>query len=125
MEERTKELVKKKEYILVKYIWAILLACLIPVLGALILFYRAFVNFRKKHTTFYKEETKGIYVKDKRFKSGARYEGSRKHNTPVKVKININEKKIAKYKGIGYLIIGIASIIIYRFYGSIYSLFNY
>src|SRR5690606_25456099 len=57
----TENLIKKKEYIGIKFFWAILLSVFIPILGGLIVIYRGFVNFNKNHTTLHRIEKQSIY----------------------------------------------------------------
>lgn len=111
----TKNLIEPKEYISVKFFWAIVISGLLPFLGGLIIIYRGFVNFKKKFIKMYRLESQSVYASDKRYKSGRRYAGTRQTKIPVKVEINDNQQRRLKIKSYGYFIIGTASIIIYIF----------
>jgi hypothetical protein len=107
------DLIEEKEYIYVKFFWAIILSGLIPILGGLIVLYRGYVNFNKKFIKMYKIENQAVYSQDKRFKTGNRYEGTKQIKIPVNIETNEEQKKRAKIKSYGYLIIGMTSIIMY------------
>lgn len=104
-------MIKEKEYIWVKLLWAIIISGLLPVLGGLIIIYRGFINFNKKFVKMYKIKHKPIYVKDRRYKTGLRFEGMKQVKVPVKVEINNEQKLKARKKSYGYFVLGILSII--------------
>lgn len=106
-------LFEEKEYISVKLFWAIVISGLLPILGGIIILYRGYVNFNKKNIKLYKIENQAVYSLDKRFKTGTRYEGTKQVKIPVNIETNEIQRKRAKIKSYGYLIIGITSIIIY------------
>src|SRR5690606_919790 len=111
----TSNLIEEKEYIWVKFFWAIIISGLLPILGGLIITYRGFVNYNRKLVKMYRTENQSVYASDKRYKSGQRYEGTKQVKIPVKVEINDKQKRRKKIKSYGYFVIGISSIIIYSF----------
>src|SRR5690606_20440406 len=78
-------LTEEKEYIWVKFFWAIIISGLLPFLGGLIIIYRGYVNYNHKLIKMYKTESQSVYASDKRYKSGQRYEGTKQVKIPVKV----------------------------------------
>ncbi|MGG7036539.1 MAG: hypothetical protein ACI7YS_15285 [Flavobacterium sp.] len=108
-------LIEEKEYVWVKFIWAIIISGLLPILGGFIIIYRGFVNYNRKLAKMYKSESQSVYASDKRYNSGHRYEGTRQVKIPVKVELNDKQKQRTKIKSYGYFIIGSISIIIYLF----------
>src|SRR5690606_15969432 len=78
-------LIEEKEYVWVKFFWAIIISGFLPILGGLIIIYRGFVNYNKKLIKMYKTESQSVYASDKRYKTGVRYEGKRQVKIPVKV----------------------------------------
>lgn len=111
--EENSNLIKEKEYPLIKIIYAIILSVFIPVIGSFIVLYRAFVNLKAKQMTMYELQNQGVYSSDRRFTSGQRYEGSKTVKIPVKIDITEQEKKVKTFKGISYLIISIGALIMY------------
>ena len=111
--ENNSNLIKEKEYPLIKIIYAILISIFFPVIGSFIVLYRAFVNLNAKEMTMYKLENQGVYSPDGRFTNGKRYEGSKTVKIPVKIDITEQEKKIKTFKGITYIIIAIGVLIMY------------
>lgn len=108
-------LTEEKEYIWVKFFWAIIISGLLPFLGGLIIIYRGYVNYNHKLIKMYKTESQSVYASDKRYKSGQRYEGTKQVKIPVKVEITAKQKQRKKIKSYGYFVIGSISIIIYFF----------
>lgn len=106
-------LTEEKEYIWVKLFLAFIISVLLPFLGGLIIIYRGYVNYNHKLIKMYKTESQSVFVSDRRYKSGQRYEGTEQVKIPVKVKINAKQKQRKKIKSYGYFIIGSISIIIY------------
>lgn len=111
--EENSNLLKEKEYPLIKIIYAIILSVCIPVIGSFIVLYRAFVNLKSKQMTMYKLQNQGVYSSDRRFSSGQRYDGSKIVKIPVLIDITEKEKKVKNFKGISYLIISIGVLIMY------------
>jgi len=109
-------LIKEKEYPLIKIIYAIILSVFIPLIGSFIVLYRAFVNLKSKQMTIYKLQNQEVYSADRRFSSGQRYEGSKTVKIPVLIDITEKEKKIRTFKGISYLIISIGVLLMYFIY---------
>lgn len=108
-----KSLIEKKEYIGVKFFWAILISALVPIIGGLIIVYRGFANFNKKFITMYKIEKHSVYASDRRYKTGRRYEGTKQVKVPVQIQINESQKSRKRDKSYGYFIIGVLSIVFY------------
>lgn len=111
--EENPNLITKKEYPLLKIFYAIILSIFLPIIGSLIVLYRAFVNLNAKHMTYYRLESKSVYSKDNRFKDGKRYEGSKTVKVPVKIHITEQEKKVKTLKGISYLIISLSFLALF------------
>jgi hypothetical protein len=107
------DLIKKKEYPLLKIFYALILSVFFPIIGSFIVLYRAFVNLNAKKMTMYRIQNQGVYSSDKRYSSGQMYVGNTTEKIPVQIDITEQEKKIKKYKGISYLLISIAFIAIY------------
>jgi hypothetical protein len=107
------DLIKKKEYPLLKIFYALILSVFFPIIGSFIVLYRAFVNLNAKKMTMYRIQNQGVYSSDKRYSSGQMYVGNTTVKIPVQIDITEQEKKIKKYKGISYLLISIAFIAIY------------
>src|SRR5690606_32163822 len=87
----TSNLIEEKEYIWVKFFWAIIISGLLPILGGLIIIYRGFVNYNRKLVKMYRTENQSVYASDKRYKSGRRYEGTKQVKIPVKVRLMTNK----------------------------------
>jgi len=117
----TENLIKKKEYIGIKFFWAILLSLFIPILGGLIVIYRGFVNFNKNHTTLHRIEKQSIYASDRRYATGKRFEGYKEVAVPVKVEIDEKQKNRNRFKSYGYFFIGLLGLF---FSYSIFSSFD-
>ena len=111
--EDNSNLIKDKEYPLIKIIYAIILSVFVPVIGSFIVLYRAFVNLKAKQMTMYELKNQGVYSSDRRFTGGKRYEGSKIVKVPVKIDISEQEKKIKTFKGISYLIVAIGVLLMY------------
>lgn len=116
--EENSNLIKEKEYPLIKIGYALILSVVLPVIGSFIVLYRAFVNLKSKHMIMYKLEKQGIYSSDRRFTSGKRYEGYNTIKIPILIDITENEKKIKTIKGISYLLISICVLIMYLIFYS-------
>lgn len=111
--QENSNLIKEKEYPLIKIIYAIILSVFIPVIGSFIVLYRALVNLKATQMTMYELKNQGVYSPDRRFTNGQRYEGSKTVKIPVKIDITEKEKKVKTFKGISYLIIAIGVLIMY------------
>ncbi|MBN9285824.1 MULTISPECIES: hypothetical protein [unclassified Flavobacterium] len=112
------DLKEEREYIYVKFIWAIILSLVLPLVGSLIVIYRGYVNYTKNYKMMYRIKEEMMYSRDRRFRNGLRPEGYR--DVKVNEKVAIDEQKKAKnrYKAIGYFIIGgvIFTIYFIRFF---------
>jgi hypothetical protein len=106
-------LIKEKEYPLLKIIYAVIISFALPIVGSLIVIYRAILNLNAKEMTLFRLEKQGVYSQDKRYTSGKRYEGNRIVKIPVKVSISLQESKLKTIKGILYLVIAISVLIFY------------
>jgi len=115
---QTENLIQKKEYIGIKFFWAILLSIFLPILGGLIVIYRGFVNFNKDYITLQRIEKQSVYASDKRYSTGRRYEGHKEVAVPVKVGIDEKQKSRNRFKSYGYFLIGLFGL----FFG--YSIFS-
>lgn len=102
-----------KEYIVIKWFWAIVLAFLIPFVGSGILFYRSYINFTKDYKLMYYMQTQEIYKGDARFRTGQRHMGQREIKVETKIDINQKKKASNQIKAWGYLIIGISVLFFY------------
>ena len=45
--------IEEKEYVFIKFLWAILLSALIPLIGSVIVIYRGYVNIKKNNIKMY------------------------------------------------------------------------
>lgn len=106
-------LVEEKEYVYIKFFWAILLSFLIPLIGSLIVIYRGYVNIKKNKISMYKIERQPVYSIDRRHTSGKRLDGYREIKVPYYIEIDENQKSKNKFKSIGYFVIGFSILIFY------------
>jgi hypothetical protein len=104
---------KEKEWPLIKIFWAIIISLFLPIIGSLIVLYRAILNLKAKEMTLYRFDSQPVYSSDRRFTNGRRFEGNRQVKIPVIVEINENEKKIKLLKGVSYLIISVCFLIVW------------
>jgi len=108
-----KALKQDKEYIAIKWFWAVVLAFLIPFIGSGILLYRSYINFTKDYKLMYYMERQQVYKRDARYRGGARPLGYRDVKVETKVDIDQKKKSSNKIKALGYLTIGFATLIFY------------
>lgn len=106
-------LIEEKEYVYIKFLWAILLSALIPLIGSLIVIYRGYVNIKKNKISMYKIERQPVYSIDRRHTTGKRLDGFKEVKVPVYLEIDEKQKSKNKLKGIGYFAIGFSILIIY------------
>tara|TARA_R110000823_G_scaffold314507_2_gene443830 strand:- start:365 stop:874 length:510 start_codon:yes stop_codon:yes gene_type:complete len=108
-------LIEKKEYVYIKFFWAILLSALIPLIGSIIVIYRGYVNIKKNTISMYKIEKQPVYSIDRRHTTGKRLDGYREIKIPYYMEIDEKQKAKNKFKSIGYFVIGFSILIIYIF----------
>lgn len=96
-----------KEYIWVKWIWAVLISILIPFIGAFLILYRSIINFFKKTQKVDKLTTSPVYKSDKRYKEGVRYSGVTTVKNEIKIEPLPGYLKKQRIKAVGYLVIAL------------------
>lgn len=109
----SENLIEEKEYVFIKFLWAILLSALIPLIGSLIVIYRGYVNIKKNNIKMYKIEKQPLYSIDRRYTTGKRLDGYKEIKVPVYIEIDEKQKAKNKFKSIGYFTIGFLILIIY------------
>lgn len=99
----------KLENHFIAYCFISVVSILIPVFGSLYWIYKSIKNLIKKQTKFYRHIFKTTYVRDRRFKTGARPNGKVKVKefAPNSVKCNNKERKQYIVKGIFAMTIAI------------------
>lgn len=98
-----------------KYILVIIFGVFVPYIGVpIILFFGYKISIRKK-ITILKKESRAVYNRDRRFKTGQRYEGHRTHFKREKVEVNELEQEYLKIKSRNYYKIGIGLAIFWVF----------
>ncbi|WP_300491735.1 hypothetical protein [Flavobacterium sp.] len=102
-----------KEYIVIKWFWATVLAFLIPFVGSGILLYRSYINYTKDYKLMYYMERQNVYKSDARYRNGLRSLGYRNAKVQTKVDIDQNKKTSNRIKACGYFIIGFATLFFY------------
>ncbi len=107
------DLKQVKEYIVIKWFWALTLAFLIPFLGSGILLYRSYINFTKDYQLMYYMERQDVYKRDARYRTGLKSMGYRDVRVETKVAIDQKQKARNHIKAWGYFIIGIAIMLFY------------
>lgn len=92
---------------------------IIPIFGPIYWFYLSIRNFIRNKTRFYEVEKEGIYVRDRRFKTGRRLEGykTRRKLTDIYIKSTVKERIVFVVKGVLALWITIGFCFVqYQFY---------
>jgi len=99
------------------YFW-IFIVSLIPAVGSIIWLYKSIKNFIKTKTDCYTYETRAMYARDRRYRTGARYEGSYKEKVYLRnaIEATKKERKIYIAKGFAALFLAFG---LYYFYTSI------
>lgn len=101
------------------YFW-IGLFSLIPLVGSIIWLYKSMKNFFKTKTDCYTYKTRAIYARDRRYRTGARYEGSYQEKVYFTNKIEATKKERKIYIGKGFVALLLA-FSLYYFYASLDS----
>jgi hypothetical protein len=99
------------------YFWIFIIS-LIPLIGSLIWLYKSIQNFIKTKTDCYTYETRAMYARDRRYRTGARYEGSYKEKVYFRNKIEATKKERKIYITKGFIALFLACAL-YYFYASL------
>ena len=94
------------------YFW-IGLFSLIPLVGSIIWLYKSIKNFFKTKTDCYTYTTRTIYARDRRYRTGARYEGSYQEKLYYTNKIKATKKERNIYIGKGFIALFLAFAFFY------------
>ena len=92
---------------ILKYIGVGLFAISSPYFGLPLSIFLGYKNSKKTTVTIYKNENKAVYVNDKRYKDGLRFEGFRNITVPIKTNANSIEIEYLKSKSKKYYIISL------------------
>lgn len=109
----TSPLLEEKEYIYVKFIWAIFLSFVIPYLGSFIVIIKGFINYFNKYTSMYRIEQRAVYKTDNRYSNGRRFLGMQGVKISTDVKLTPEQQRFKRIKAIGYFVIGFGVIVFY------------